>query len=66
MVEAVIKFLVTICLVALCVFLVLWVLAALGVALPPMVVKVIWIIVALIAVLFLVRMLRPYFGRYIP
>lgn len=66
MVEAVIKFLVTICLIALCVFLVLWVLAALGVTLPPMVVKVIWIIVALIAVLFLVRMLRPYFGRYIP
>jgi hypothetical protein len=66
MVEAVIKFLVTICLIALCVFLVLWVLAALGVALPPMVVKIIWIIVALIAVLFLVRMLRPYFGRYIP
>jgi len=66
MVEAVIKFLVTICLIALCVFLVLWVLSALGVALPPMVVKVIWIIVALIAVLFLVRMLRPYFGRYIP
>ena len=66
MVEAVIKFLVTICLIALCVFLVIWVLGAVGVVLPPMVVKINWIIVALIAVLFLVRKLRPYFGRYIP
>jgi uncharacterized membrane protein len=66
MLEAVIKFLVTICVVALCVYLVLWVLAAVGIIVPAMVVKIIWIIAALIAVLFLVRLLRPYWGNYIP
>jgi hypothetical protein len=66
MVEAVIRFLVTVCLIALCVFLVLWVFASVGIVLPPVVVKIIWIIVALVAVLFLIRLLRPYWGNYIP
>lgn len=66
MLEAVIRFLITICLIALCVFLVIWVLGAIGIVLPPMVVKIIWIIAALVAVLFLVRLLRPYWGNYFP
>jgi hypothetical protein len=66
MFEAVIRFLITICLIALAVYLVLWVLASLGIIIPAMVVKIIWIIAALVAILFLVRLLRPYWGRYIP
>lgn len=66
MVEAVIRFLITICVVALCLFLVLWVFAAIGIIIPPTVVKILWIIAALIAVLFLVRLLRPYWGNYLP
>lgn len=66
MVEAVIKFLITICVVVACVFLVLWVVAQLGIIIPAMVVKIIWIIVALLVILFLIRLLRPYWGNYIP
>lgn len=66
MLEAVIRFLITMCLIALCVFLVIWVLGAIGIVLPAMVVKIIWIIAALVAVLFLVRLLRPYWGNYFP
>jgi hypothetical protein len=66
MLEAVIRFLITMCLIALCIFLVIWVLGAVGIILPAMVVKIIWIIAALVAVLFLVRLLRPYWGRYFP
>jgi hypothetical protein len=66
MLEAVIRFLITMCLIALCVFLVIWVLGAIGIVLPAMVVKIIWIIAALVAVLFLVRILKPYWGNYFP
>lgn len=66
MLEAVIRFLITMCLIALCVFLVIWVLSAIGIVLPAMVVKILWIIAALVAVLFLVRLLRPYWGDYFP
>jgi hypothetical protein len=66
MLEAVIRFLITMCLIALCVFLVIWVLGAIGVVLPAMVIKIIWIIAALVAVLFLVRLLKPYWGSYFP
>jgi hypothetical protein len=66
MLEAVIRFLITMCLIALCVFLVIWVLGALGIVLPAMVIKIIWIIAALVAVLFLVRLLKPYWGNYFP
>jgi hypothetical protein len=66
MLEAVIRFLITMCLIALCVFLVIWVLGAIGIVLPAMVIKIIWIIAALVAVLFLVRLLKPYWGSYFP
>jgi hypothetical protein len=66
MLEAVIRFLITMCLIALCVFLVIWVLGAIGIVLPAMVIKIIWIIAALVAVLFLVRLLKPYWGNYFP
>lgn len=66
MVEAVIRFLIGVCLLVLCVVLVLWVLAVLGIAIPPKVVTIIYVIAALIAVLYLVRILRPHAGGWLP
>jgi hypothetical protein len=56
-VESVITLLIYVCLLVLCAYLVIYVLGALGVALPPKVVQIIWIIVMLIVVLMIVRML---------
>lgn len=58
MIEAVIYALITICVIALVIYLVLWVLQTVaGLALPPKVVQIIWIIFALVCVLILVRLL---------
>ena len=66
MVEAVIRALIYIlCLVA-CVFLILWVFASIGIGLPVMVIKIVWIIVALLCLLVLFRLLRPHAGNYLP
>lgn len=66
MFEAVVRMLIALCLLVLAVWLILWVLAGLGIALPAMVVKVLWIIVALIAILVVVRAVRPYAGGWLP
>lgn len=55
MLETVITLLIYLCILALVVWLVLWVLEQIGIPIPAMVVKIIWIIVALVALLFLVR-----------
>lgn len=56
MIEGVIMLLIYVCLLALVIYVVLWVLEQLGIALPPMVVKILWIIVALIVLLMLVKL----------
>lgn len=66
MLEAVIRALISICVVVLCVYLVLWVLAGLGLSLPAMVVKIFWIIAVLIIILILFRLLRPFAGTWLP
>lgn len=66
MIEAVIKFLISVCLLVLVVFLVIWVFEAIGLMIPAMVIKIIWVVVALIAILLLVRFLRPYAGGWLP
>jgi hypothetical protein len=63
MFEAVVKGLITLCLVVLAAFLVIWVLGELGLALPAMVLNVFWIIVVLVAVLVLFRIVRPHIGN---
>jgi hypothetical protein len=55
--EVFIRALITLCVIVLCVFLALWVLAELGIVLPAMVVKILWVIVVLLAVLYLLRAL---------
>jgi hypothetical protein len=59
MFESIIMLLIYICLVVGGAFLVIWVLGQLGVPLPAQVIKVFWIIVALIIILLLYRMVGP-------
>lgn len=63
MLESIIMFLIYICVIALVIYLVIWVLRdVLGVPIPAVVLKILWVIVALIAILFLVRMILPLAG----
>jgi len=61
-----------IALIYLCIFvgvcyLVLWVLGQLGISLPPMIVKIFWVIVALCVLLYLVQMVLPSLaGGHLP
>ncbi len=66
MIEAVVRALIGICVIVLCVFLCTWVLAELGIAIPAMVIKIIWIIAVLLIILYLVRLLRPHLGSLWP
>lgn len=59
MVETVIMLLIQIALVVGLVYIVLWVLGQLGIAIPPMIEKVLWVIVVLIVLLLLWRALGP-------
>lgn len=59
MLSAVIVALIYICIAALIVYLVLWVLQSIGIAIPAMVVKIIWIIFALLVILWLVQAVLP-------
>ncbi len=59
MFESIIMLLIYVCLLAAVVYLVIWVLGQLGVALPAMVIKILWIIVALVVILLLFRMIGP-------
>lgn len=55
MLESVITLLIYVCVLALVIYIVLWVLSQVGIALPPQVVKIIWIILALIVLLWFLR-----------
>ena len=65
MFEALIKTLISIALLVLCVFLVIWFLAEIGLALPAMVVHIFYVIAVLIAILIIYRWLvSPYWGSW--
>lgn len=67
MLESVILFLIYVCIIALVIYLVIWVLRdVLGVPIPPKVVQILWVIVALIVVLLLVRLILPMGGAHLP
>lgn len=59
MFESIILLLIQICFVVAIAYIVIWVLGALGVALPDKVVQIFWVIVVLIVILLLYRMLGP-------
>jgi len=61
-VENIIYLLIYIALVVGLIYLILWVLEQLGIGLPPMVVKVLWVIVVLIVILLCWRALSPFIG----
>ncbi len=59
MFESLVTLLIYICLVVGGAFLVIWVLGQIGVPLPAQVIKIFWVIVALIIILLLYRMIGP-------
>lgn len=59
MLESIITLLIYIAIVALVVYLVIWVLQTIGVPLPAKVIQILWLIFGLIVLLMLVRLLLP-------
>ena len=59
MFESIIMLLIYVCIVVAACWLVIYVLGAIGVTLPPQVIKIFWIIVGLICLLMLWRMVGP-------
>lgn len=64
MIESIIMFLIYVCVIAGLIYLVLYVLGALGVPIPPKVAQIVWIIFMLICFLLLARMLLPLAGGH--
>jgi len=62
--ERVIRALLYLCVIALCFFLILWVLGQLGIALPSMVIVILKVMFVLIAILILVRLFWPLVGGF--
>ena len=59
MFETIIMLLIQLCLFAIVCYIILYVLAAIGVVIPPKVIQLFWVIVALIVILILYRALAP-------
>lgn len=55
MVEKVIRALIVLCLLVICVYLVIWVFGVLGIAIPAGIIPIMWVIVILLALLYLWR-----------
>jgi hypothetical protein len=58
----VIRALIFLCFMMLAFYLVVWVLGQLGIALPPMIEKILIVILVLVAILVLYQLFAPYFG----
>lgn len=63
MLESVITFLIYICVLAIIIYVIIWVLRdVIGLPIPEKVIQLLWVIVALIAILMLVRLVLPGIG----
>lgn len=62
LIESVITGLIYLCLLVAAVYLVQWVLSQLGIAIPDQVMKILWVVVVLVAILILVRTVLPGMG----
>jgi uncharacterized membrane protein YtjA (UPF0391 family) len=62
MLERVIRALLYLCAIAICFYLILYVLGVLGIALPAMVVGILKVMFVLVAILVLVRLFYPWFA----
>jgi hypothetical protein len=60
---AIIRALLYLCALALCFYLVIWVIAELGIMIPAMVVHILGIMFVLIAILVLYQLFWPYWGN---
>lgn len=61
--EAVIMALIYIALLAIAMYLIIWVLGIIGLNIPEKVVQLLWVVVVLIAILIIVRVFVPSLGR---
>jgi hypothetical protein len=66
MIAAVINLLIYICILAIVVYLIIWVLGIVGIPIPEKVVQLLWVIVALIAILMLVNLVLGGGGLHFP
>lgn len=67
MIATVITFLIYICILALVIYLIIWVLRdVIGLPIPEKVIQILWVIVALIVILWLVQMLLGGGGFHLP
>jgi hypothetical protein len=62
MIEAIISLLIYICILALVVYLIIWVLGIIGVPIPDKVIQIVWVIVALVVILMVLRVVLPHLG----
>jgi len=65
MIVTIITLLIYLCILALVIYLVLWVMEQIGLALPPQMVRIIWVIALLVAILFILQAL-PGLGVRVP
>lgn len=64
MLASVISFLIALCLLAIVVYVILWVLEIIGISIPPKIIQLLWVIVALIAILWLVQLVTGNGGGF--
>lgn len=64
MLASVIYFLISLCILAIVVYIILWVLETVGVPIPPKVIQLLWVIVALVAILWLVQLVTGGSGGF--
>jgi len=62
MIESIVMAMISLCLLVLAIYIVLWVLSQLGIVIPENVMKIVWVIVVLVAILILVRTVLPGMG----
>lgn len=62
MIEAVVSALITLCVLAIVVYIILWVLEIIGISPPAKVVQLLWVIVALFGLLLVVKTVLPHAG----
>jgi bacteriorhodopsin len=66
MIEAIIYAMIYLCLLVMAVYVIVWVLEQLGIVIPPNIMKIVWVIVVLVALLIIVQVLVPSLPRFGP
>ena len=61
MIERVIRALIYLCVIAICYYLIIWVLGVLGIHIPAQILTIMMVIFALVAILVIIRLFYPWF-----